>query len=181
MSTISLDACRAGVKLVIANAQRLHEDASYNLAGKRYHSAALLACYAFDEYGKSFLVVKEALRAHRAGREEITTQDLNSAGFYLHKLKLLAVSEVLVPMITGSPPGLEATEEAIKSWISAVHGFRNLVPYVGVEEGVFQSPNEIPEKECKEIIELLDQFRGFMNSFIQEYFDNSFSNMNHTG
>lgn len=175
MSTFSIAECRKGFDLIYGNASRLNGDARSALDHNQYLSAALIGAYAFDEFGKALVLTKCMIDATVANKSEVTREELDDMGFRNHGKRLKKVSQLLIPVQTGQPPGLGFTEDAIKKWHNQAWELRNAVAYVDAKEGSFVSPDSIARERCEQLLEELSAFKSFMDDYVKPYLEKQFS------
>jgi AbiV family abortive infection protein len=174
MNTFSLEECRNGIDKTVKNATRLRDDAQKNAEDGRHRAAALLGCFAFDEFGKAFIMAKLLLEAIHAGREHVTMQSLRAAGFFNHNAKLTFVFEVSTPFFTAFPPS-PATDELVSKVKDAVFGLRNAIAYVGVDEQSFIGPEEIDIAQCQSALNQLSALQNFVDEHVLKYWEQKFA------
>ena len=178
MITFSLVECRKGVEAILANARRLHDDAKRLFDEGAEHSGALLACYAFDEFGKAFVLAKEVIAAAESASTELSEESLKNAGFLKHRPRLSLVSSILMPILTGLPPGLRMTNDAVSECQESVWKLRNAVAYVDFSDARFQGPNEVSSDECQHTLALVTKLRTFVDEHITAYLDKKIGEIN---
>ena len=172
MSDFSIAECRNGFDLICENASRLHKDARSAFDRDQHLAATLLGAYAFDEFGKALILTKCMVDAMVSNESQVTEQELNDAGvLFDHRTRLTKVSHLLIPVLTGLPPGLGITEDAINRWHEQAWELRNAVAYVDVNEGRFVSPDTISRERCEKLLEELPVFKSFMDDYVKPYLD----------
>ncbi len=170
MSELSFEACRQGIELTIQNALRLRDDALENSANGRPYTAALLGCYAFDEFGKALIVAKTMIHAKKAGEASVSTANLKELGFFHHGSKLSSISQLWAPIMTGLPPGHSLTANAISKLEQRVWKIRNAVAYVDIVNDEFKSPTTaISGQQCDDVVQMLSEMGEFMETHGKPY------------
>ena len=171
VNTFSLVECRKGVEAILANAKRLHDDATRLFDEGAEHSGTLLACYAFDEFGKAFILGRAVITAAKSASTELSEESLKNAGFLNHRSRLLLVSSILTPVLTGLPPGLGVTDDAVSKCQESVWKTRNAVAYVDFDDARFKSPREVCSDECKRVLAMVTGLRTLVDEHITPYLE----------